>query len=102
MLFHGYYLLFNCNKMKISYKDTNCLCFIIAFFVGNHVENKNRANSLVHMPPELLIPIDLPADVLRVFYLFPSLMYRIESLMLASQLRSEIAYTGSDISSFLV
>ncbi|KAG2593731.1 hypothetical protein PVAP13_5NG012593 [Panicum virgatum] len=69
---------------------------------GNHVENKNRANSLVHMPPELLIPIDLPADVLRVFYLFPSLMYRIESLMLASQLRSEIAYTGSDISSFLI
>jgi endoribonuclease Dicer len=66
------------------------------------VENKNRANSLVHMPPELLIPLDLPADVLRVFYLFPSLMYRIESLMLASQLRSEIAYTGSDISSFLV
>ncbi|KAG2602779.1 hypothetical protein PVAP13_5KG708000 [Panicum virgatum] len=69
---------------------------------GNRVENKNRANSLVHMPPELLIPIDLPADVLRVFYLFPSLMYRIESLMLASQLRSEIAYTGSDISSFLI
>ncbi|PVH37629.1 hypothetical protein PAHAL_5G048900 [Panicum hallii] len=69
---------------------------------GNRVENKNRANSLVHMPPELLIPLDLPADVLRVFYLFPSLMYRIESLMLASQLRSEIAYTGSDISSFLI
>ncbi|RCV28682.1 hypothetical protein SETIT_5G422300v2 [Setaria italica] len=69
---------------------------------GNRVENKNRANSLVHMPPELLIPLDLPVDVLRVFYLFPSLMYRIESLMLASQLRSEIAYTGSDISSFLI
>ncbi|KAG2580123.1 hypothetical protein PVAP13_6NG318200 [Panicum virgatum] len=69
---------------------------------GNRVENKNRANSLVHMPPELLIPLDLPADVLRVFYLFPSLMYRIESLMLASQLRSDIAYTGSDISSFLI
>ncbi|RLN24659.1 hypothetical protein C2845_PM07G32210 [Panicum miliaceum] len=69
---------------------------------GNRVENKNRANSLVHMPPELLIPLDLPADVLRVFYLFPSLMYRIESLTLASQLRSEIAYTGSDISSFLI
>ncbi|CAO2167444.1 unnamed protein product [Urochloa humidicola] len=69
---------------------------------GNRVENKNRANSLVHMPPELLIPLDLPVNVLRVFYLFPSLMYRIESLMLASQLRSEISYTGSDISSFLI
>ncbi|CAL4972547.1 unnamed protein product [Urochloa decumbens] len=69
---------------------------------GNRVENKNRANSLVHMPPELLIPLDLPVDVLRVFYLFPSLMYRIESLMLASQLRSEIEHTGSDISSLLI
>lgn len=66
------------------------------------MENKNRTNSLVHMPPELLVPLDLPVDVLRVFYLFPSLMYRIESLMLASQLRTEIAYTDSDISSFLV
>ncbi|KAF8664946.1 hypothetical protein HU200_054266 [Digitaria exilis] len=69
---------------------------------GNRVENKNRTNSLVHMPPELLVPLDLPVDVLRVFYLFPSLIYRIESLMLASQLRTEIAYTDSDISSFLI
>ncbi|KAJ1286734.1 hypothetical protein BS78_03G374900 [Paspalum vaginatum] len=69
---------------------------------GHIVENKNRANSLVHMPPELLIPLNLPVDILRVFYLFPSLMYRIESLMLASQLRNEIAYTDSDISSFLI
>ncbi|ONM35314.1 dicer-like 104 [Zea mays] len=68
----------------------------------NVVENKNRANSLVHMPPELLIPLDLPIDVLRVFYLFPSLMHRLESLMLASQLRSEIAYRDSDISSFVI
>jgi len=76
--------------------------YALLFFVGNVVENKNRANSLVHMPPELLIPLDLPVDVLRVFYLFPSLMHRLESLMLASQLRSEIAYTDSDISSFVV
>ncbi|TVU36101.1 hypothetical protein EJB05_18017 [Eragrostis curvula] len=74
---------------------------------GNGVEKKtnekaNRANSHVHMPPELLIPLDLPVDILRVFYLFPSLMYRIESLLLASQLRSEIGYTDSDISSFLI
>jgi endoribonuclease Dicer len=34
--------------------------------------------------------------------LFPSLMHRLESLMLASQLRSKIAYTDSDISSFVV
>ncbi|KAL6613967.1 hypothetical protein ACP70R_036237 [Stipagrostis hirtigluma subsp. patula] len=73
---------------------------------GNGVEKKNKGtsyiNSRVHMPPELLIPLDLPVDILRAFYLFPSLMHRIESLMLASQLRSEIAYTDSDISSFLI
>ncbi|WVZ67722.1 hypothetical protein U9M48_016765 [Paspalum notatum var. saurae] len=69
---------------------------------GHIVENKNRANSLVRMPPELLIPLNLPVDVLRVFYLFPSLMYRIESLMLANQLRNEIAYTDSDISNLLI
>jgi endoribonuclease Dicer len=62
----------------------------------------NSASSHVHMPPELLIPLNLPVDVLRVFYLFPSLMYRIESLLLASQLRSEIGYMDSHISSFLV
>ncbi|ONM35331.1 dicer-like 104 [Zea mays] len=76
--------------------------YALLFFVDNVVENKNRANSLVHMPPELLIPLDLPIDVLRVFYLFPSLMHRLESLMLASQLRSEIAYRDSDISSFVI
>nr|CAB3479195.1 unnamed protein product [Digitaria exilis] len=76
--------------------------FQALLFNGNRVENKNRTNSLVHMPPELLVPLDLPVDVLRVFYLFPSLIYRIESLMLASQLRTEIAYTDSDISSFLI
>lgn len=76
--------------------------YVLLFFVGNVVENKNRANSHVHMPPELLIPLDLPVDVLRAFYLFPSLMHRLESLMLASQLKSEIAYTDSDISSFVV
>lgn len=76
---------------------------------GNGVEKKNngtssvnKVNNRVHMPPELLIPLDLPVDILRAFYLFPALMYRIESLMLASQLRSEIAYGDSNISSFLI
>ncbi|CAL5041650.1 unnamed protein product [Urochloa decumbens] len=73
-----------------------------SIYEGNDVENKHRVNNVVHMPPELLIPLDLRVDALRVFYLFPSLMYRIESLMLASQLRSEIAYTDSDISSILI
>uniref|UniRef100_A0ACD5XC55 Uncharacterized protein n=1 Tax=Avena sativa TaxID=4498 RepID=A0ACD5XC55_AVESA len=62
----------------------------------------NNAKSHVHMPPELLIPLNLSENILRAFYLFPSLMHRIETLMLASQLRSEISYDGSNISSFLI
>uniref|UniRef100_A0A0E0JSJ4 Uncharacterized protein n=1 Tax=Oryza punctata TaxID=4537 RepID=A0A0E0JSJ4_ORYPU len=62
----------------------------------------NKTSNRVHMPPELLIPLDLPVEILRSFYLFPALMYRIESLTLASQLRSEIGYSDSNISSFLI
>ncbi|CAL5419477.1 unnamed protein product [Camellia sinensis] len=51
----------------------------------------------VHMPPELLVSIDVPINVLKSFYLLPSLMYRLESLMLASQLREEIACHSSNI-----
>ncbi|KAJ4764395.1 Protein Dicer [Rhynchospora pubera] len=49
-----------------------------------------------HMPPELLIHIDIPVDVLKSFYLLPSMMYRIESLMLASELRSKVGYNPTD------
>ncbi|XP_068323627.1 endoribonuclease Dicer homolog 3a-like [Pyrus communis] len=44
----------------------------------------------VRMPPEILVSIDFQVDVLRSCYLLPSVMYRLESLMLASQLREEI------------
>ncbi|KAG8078817.1 hypothetical protein GUJ93_ZPchr0007g6168 [Zizania palustris] len=70
--------------------------------INNGTSVVNTTNNRVHMPPELLIPLDLPVDILRSFYLFPALMYRIESLMLSSQLRSEIAYDDSNISSFLI
>ncbi|XP_058069603.1 endoribonuclease Dicer homolog 3a [Magnolia sinica] len=58
----------------------------------------------VHMPPELLVIIGVPISVLKSFYLLPSLMHRLESLMLASQLRKEIAFHSSncDISSLLI
>ncbi|KAM3353503.1 hypothetical protein ACQJBY_024588 [Aegilops geniculata] len=61
-----------------------------------------KANNRVHMPPELLIPLHFSDDILRTFYLFPSLMHRIETLMLASQLKSEISYDDSNVSSFLI
>ncbi|XP_020097206.1 endoribonuclease Dicer homolog 3a-like [Ananas comosus] len=50
----------------------------------------------VHMPPELLVHINIPLDVLKSFYLLPSLMHRMESLMLASQLRREVAFNPSN------
>ncbi|EPS61362.1 hypothetical protein M569_13434, partial [Genlisea aurea] len=49
------------------------------------------------MPPELLILSDISTDVLKPFYLLPSVMHRLESLMLASQLREEIS---DDIGNF--
>lgn len=56
------------------------------------------------MPPEILVSIDVRVDVLKSFYLLPSLMYRLESLMLASQIREEIKgqYSNFFISSSLV
>ncbi|TYJ02321.1 hypothetical protein E1A91_A13G219900v1 [Gossypium mustelinum] len=58
----------------------------------------------IHMPPELLLVLDVPIYVLKAFYLLPSLMHRLESLMLASQLREEIDFHSSnfDIPSSLI
>lgn len=50
---------------------------------------KPRQNALV--PPELLVGIDIQIDVMKSIYLLPSLMHRVETLMLASQLREEIS-----------
>lgn len=51
-----------------------------------------RQQQHVHMPPELLIKIDVPISVVKSIYLMPSLMHRLECLMLSSQLRQEINY----------
>jgi hypothetical protein len=44
---------------------------------------------LVHRPPELLISLDEPRDVLRSLYLLPSLIHRLELIKLATQLPRE-------------
>jgi endoribonuclease Dicer len=44
------------------------------------------------VPPELLIHLDVTTDILKSFYLLPSVIHRLQSLMLASQLRREIGY----------
>ena len=63
-----------------------------------------RPQMHVHMPPELVLSMDVPKGVLKSSYLLPSLIHRFESLMLASQLRKEINYHSNSlgISSSLV
>ncbi|KAI3913389.1 hypothetical protein MKW98_003868 [Papaver atlanticum] len=58
----------------------------------------------IHMPPELLVKVGVSISVLKSFYLLPSLMHRLESLMLANQLREEISCPSDSphISSALV
>lgn len=54
----------------------------------------------VHIPPELLVDLSMSPEVLRSFYLLPSVMHRLASMMLASQL---CKYIGcSHISSILI
>ncbi|XP_051119547.1 endoribonuclease Dicer homolog 3 isoform X2 [Andrographis paniculata] len=56
------------------------------------VKGQNRKpQQHAHMPPELLVGTDLRTDISKSMYLLPSLMHRLESLMLASQLREEIS-----------
>lgn len=54
----------------------------------------DKAQVHVNMPPEVLVRVDIPLEVLKSFYLLPSLMYRLESLMLASQLRKELDFNS--------
>ncbi|KAH9653047.1 Endoribonuclease Dicer [Citrus sinensis] len=52
--------------------------------------NTKKPQMHVHMPPELLVRVNVPISVVKSLYLLPSVMQRLESLMLASQLREEI------------
>ncbi|KAF8723143.1 hypothetical protein HU200_022299 [Digitaria exilis] len=54
------------------------------------------------VPPELLIHIDVTTDILKSFYLLPSVMHRLQSSMLASQLRSDIGYSQCIPSSLIL
>ncbi|XP_050366617.1 endoribonuclease Dicer homolog 3a-like [Argentina anserina] len=71
---------------------------LLVNFIGGGGSGKTSESGLVngkermyaHMPPELLVCTDVRREVLKSFYLLPSLIHRLESLMLASQLREEI------------
>ncbi|KAG6417141.1 hypothetical protein SASPL_119292 [Salvia splendens] len=52
---------------------------------------ETKPQQRVHIPPELLVGTDISTYILKPFYLFPSVMQRLETLMLASQLREEIS-----------
>ncbi|XP_078439590.1 dicer-like 3 [Wolffia australiana] len=69
---------------------------------SSHRENrKKKPQTHAHMPPELLISVGVSESILKTFYLLPSLMYRLESLMLASQLKEEIR-SACNVSCFLI
>ncbi|XP_074345959.1 endoribonuclease Dicer homolog 3a-like isoform X1 [Apium graveolens] len=82
--------------LKQSHKAHNLL---VDFKEGYLIEKKNETSSkkverkpydLVRMPPELLVFVYVGLSVLKSVYLLPSIVHRLESLMLASQLREEI------------
>ncbi|KAJ0848787.1 putative ribonuclease III [Helianthus annuus] len=66
--------------------------------------NTDRQRYNARLPPELLVTIDARLDVVKSLYLLPSLMHRLEALMLASQLREEITghMTNIHVSSSLI
>ncbi|KAG5393577.1 hypothetical protein IGI04_023540 [Brassica rapa subsp. trilocularis] len=76
---HAHNLLVNFSDEVIEKKEPN---------VSN--VRKTKPNIHAHLPPELLVRIDVPRSVTKSIYLLPSVMHRLESLMLASQLREEI------------
>ncbi|KAK9079342.1 hypothetical protein SSX86_001013 [Deinandra increscens subsp. villosa] len=59
--------------------------------------NTDRQRYYARLPPELLVILDTRIDVMKSIFLLPSLMHRLESLMLASQLREEITGHMTDI-----
>lgn len=82
------------------YVNPACTITLIMIFSLSWADARDKSSKIgpaasklpvhVHIPPELLYILDVKRDVLKSLYLLPSLMYRIESLMLSSQLREEI------------
>lgn len=92
----------NAHNLLVNFNDEGDSSGGEALQTGQKMLNE-KARTHVHMPPELLVSIEVPITVLKSSYLLPSLIHRLESLMLASQLREEIAFTtGSQISSSLI
>ncbi|OVA04235.1 Ribonuclease III domain [Macleaya cordata] len=87
-------------QLKQSHNPHNLLLTKSTYEADPSCKKKKKGSSnmvvekplnLIHMPPELLVNVGVSISVLKSFYLLPSLMHRLESLMLANQLREEIA-----------
>ncbi|KDP34010.1 hypothetical protein JCGZ_07581 [Jatropha curcas] len=76
--------------LKQSHKPHNLLRFADDEDDSKDGMDVEKLQHHAQMPPELLVPIDVSIQTLRSFYLLPSVMNRLESLMLATQLRQEI------------
>lgn len=56
-------------------------------FLTKHQERPaEKGGTFVELPPELCLNLDVPSSVMRSLCLLPSVMHRLISLMLASQL----------------
>ncbi|GAB2250760.1 hypothetical protein Droror1_Dr00017010 [Drosera rotundifolia] len=85
-------------------KQSHCAYNLLVDFRGGDRSKvvPEKPKSYVHMPPELLASVDVPESVLKACYLIPSLMHRLESLLLACQLREEIALSNLHVPSSLI
>ncbi|XP_020094858.1 endoribonuclease Dicer homolog 3b-like isoform X2 [Ananas comosus] len=92
--------------LKQSHNPHNLLFAKSKYKDGSTGERILVEKEQVHarIPPELLVHIDMSVDILKSFYLLPSVMHRLESLMLASQLRLDIGCSdnNTNISSSLI
>ncbi|KZV28338.1 endoribonuclease Dicer3a [Dorcoceras hygrometricum] len=85
----------NSHNLLVDFRNEGASCKRKPKGGGKNVVQKPHQSA--HMPPELLVGTDLRTHVMKSFYLLPSLMHRMESLMLASQLREDIAHHTGEL-----
>lgn len=59
-------------------------------FTANEQGSNNEESSLVELPPELCIDLGVSSSIIGSLYLVPSVIYRLNCLVLAGQLRKAI------------
>lgn len=77
-------------QLKQSHRPHNLLTRHVEKSKGKARDVKSDRANYIEMPPELCLNLGVPSSVIRSLYLVPSVMHRMSSLMLATQLRQEI------------